>query len=241
MSFSRPNYTIPVTNIRPSKKVSGEFYSQDQIETYMFDEKTKLQSYAALSAAQKSASAASEAVSIRGMVSVPVATNFEDSKKTMNELAGKKGDLAKLKDINICGFLSDIPNLNIDITNFKIGNLPSLNDIMSAVNGITLLALKFPTDIMAEVFGAAGQFVNDISSAIQDAIPTISCKPKESELPTESPEPRIGDQVSFDDPIDIDPFVAEPVPYGKQFNVTIDSPDVTVQSLNDTIDAGEFG
>jgi len=241
MSFSRPNYSIPVTNTAPSKKVSGDFYTQDQIETYMFDQKTQVQSYAVLGPAYDSATTTSEAVSIRGMVSVPVATNFEDSKKTMNELAGKKGDLAKLKDINICAFLSDIPNLNIDITNFKIGKLPSLNDIMSAINGITLLALKFPTDIMAEVFGAAGQFVNDISSQIQGAIPTISCKPKEAPQAQEPSAPSIGEDVSFDDEIDIDPFIAEPVPYGTQFNVVIDSPDVTVRSLDDEIDAGEYG
>jgi hypothetical protein len=32
----------------------------------------------------------------------------------------------------------------------------------------------------------------------------------------------------------------EPVPYGTDPNIVIESPDVTVRSLDDTIDSGEF-
>ena len=38
----------------------------------------------------------------------------------------------------------------------------------------------------------------------------------------------------------MDPFIAEAVPYGTNPNIVIESPDVTVKSLDDDIDMGEF-
>jgi hypothetical protein len=50
----------------------------------------------------------------------------------------------------------------------------------------------------------------------------------------------MGDALKFDAASPIDPFIAEPVPYGTNPNIILESPDVTVKSLNDLIDAGEF-
>lgn len=239
MSFARPNYSIPVTSQTPSKSSQGAVYTTEDIETYTFDEENRIKSYAALGAAQKASTKTSEAVSIKGMVSVPVATNFTDSKKSMNELSGQKGDIAKVKDINLCGFLSDVPSLDLDITNFKPGGLPSLNEIMAGINGITLPTLQIASEAVTQVVGKIGDTLNQLGNDIQSQIPTISCKPREE--PSAPKLPELGSDIRQQPDFEIDAFTIEPVPYGTDPNIIIDSPDVTVQSLNDTLDAGEFG
>ena len=239
MSFARPNYSIPITSQTPSKSSQGSVYTTEDIETYTFDEENRLKSYAALGAAQKAATKTSEAVSIKGMVSVPVATNFKDSKNSMNELSGQKGDSAKVKDINLCGFLSDVPSLDLDITNFKPGGLPSLNEVMAGINGITLPTLQIASDAVTQIVGKVGDTLNKLGSDIQSQIPTISCKPNAKPEPEKLPE--LGSDIRKQPDFEIDAFMIEPVPYGTSPNIVVDSPDVTVQSLNDTLDAGEFG
>ena len=249
MSFKKPNYSVPVATTK-GNTTSGNFYSVDETQAYFADENEKLKSYTTLAADQKPTVASSEAVSIRGMVSTPVATNFEDSKKSMNELAGKKGDLAKLNEkenIDICPFLSGIPDLNIPPASFKPFGLPSADEIMSAINGVTLLALKFPSDILTGVFGAAGDFVSDLAADLQGSIPTITCG-KPSKTPAEEREELLQEQAEkiamgsgFDtaEAQEVDLSVPDPT-YGTKPNIVIDSPDVTVQSLSDELDAGEF-
>lgn len=251
MSFKRTTNSVPIATTSPNT-TSGNFYTIDETEAYVADETAQLKSYAALGADQKPTVASSEAVSIRGMVSTPVATNFEDSKKSMNELAGKKGDLAKLNEkgnINICPFLSDIPDLNIPPASFKPFGLPSADEILSAINGVTLLVMKFPSDILTGVLGAAGDFVSDIASDLQGSIPSITCG-KPNKTPAQEREELLQEQADriamgsgfnrADEGADV-PDLSVPDPtYGTKPNIVIDSPDVTVQSLTDTLDAGEF-
>lgn len=224
----------------------GNFYGYDTIQSASNLEKSSTESYAASSAAQKTTTAQSEAVSIRGMVNVPVASNFQESKQSINELAAQKGDFSKINDIDICAWMGDIPKIDLDITNFKLGDLPSINDILAGINGITLPALQLASDAITGVIGKISDTVSQIASDIQSQIPTISCgKPKPAELP--EPDSTLGDTISSNqEEFRIDPFTdditsRQPPPYGVDPNIVIESPDVTVQSLNDTIDAGEFG
>jgi hypothetical protein len=267
MSFSKPNPTVPIGRVGnvtddksfyydPQKKIwvypvsriddEGNLYGFDTIENAAAVEKTSAESYASLPAEQKVSTAQSEAVSIRGMVNVPVASNFQESKQSINELTAQKGDFSKINDIDICAWMGDIPKIDLDITNFKLGDLPSINDILAGINGITLPALQLASEAVTGVIGKISDSISDIASSIQAQIPTISCgKPKEPE-PVQT-TPTLGDTISADrEEFRIDPFTTDitsrqPPPYGVDPNITIESPDVTVQSLNDTIDAGEFG
>ena len=239
MSFARPNMSIPIASGTPSKSTQGSVYSTDEIETYQFDQQNQLKTYAALDAAQKSSVKTSEAVSIRGMVNVPVATDFKESKKSINELTTERGDISQVPDIDICGFLGKIPSLDLDITNSNIGGLPSLNDIMAGINGITLPTLQIASEAIVGVVGKINDTISDIGAAIQGNIPTISCGKPEA-VPTPPSEPKMGEALSPPTEEPIDAFIAEPVPYGTNPNIVIDSPDVTVKSLDDEIDSGEF-
>lgn len=239
MSFARPNMSIPIASSTPSRSAQGSVYSSEDIETYQFDQQNQLKTYAALDAAQKSLVKTSEAVSIRGMVNVPVATDFNESKKSINELTTERGDISQVPDIDICGFLSKVPSLDLDITNIRPGGLPSLNDIVAQISGITLPTLQIASEAIVGVVGKINNTAVDIASAIQSSVPTISCGKREP-TPTPQTQPELGSALSqpVDEPIDA--FIAEPVPYGTSPNIVIESPDVTVQSLDDEIDFGEF-
>jgi hypothetical protein len=231
--------SIPITSAIPSKSTQGSVYSANDIETYQFDQQNQLKTYAALDAAQKSLVKTSEAVSIRGMVNMPVATDFLESKKSINELTTGRGDISQVPDIDICGFMGKVPSLDLDITNSRVGDLPSLNDIMGAINGITLPTLQIASETIVGVVGKINDTISDIGTAIQTNIPTISCGKPEA-VPIPLSEPRMGEALSQPAEQIIDAFIAEPVPYGTTPNIVIDSPDVTVKSLDDEIDFGEF-
>jgi len=239
MSFSRPNMSIPIASGTPSRSTRGSVYSSDDIETYQFDQENELKTYAAMDAAQKSSVKTSEAVSIRGMVNVPVATDFNESKKSINELTTERGDISQVPDIDICGFLGKVTSFDLDIPNSSVGGLPSLNDIMAGINGITLPTLQIASEAIVGVVGKINDTIADIGAAIQGNIPTISCGKPEA-TPTQPSQPQLGSALSQPAEEPIDPFIAEPVPYGTNPNIVIESPDVTVQSLNDEIDSGEF-
>jgi hypothetical protein len=239
MSFSRPNMSIPIASATPSRSTQGSVYSSEDIETYQFDQQNQLKTYAALDAAQKSSVKTSEAVSIRGMVNVPVATDFNESKKSINELTTERGDMSQVPDIDICGFLGKVPSLDLDIPNASIGGLPSLNDIMAGINGITLPTLQIASEAIVGVVGKINDTIADIGTAIQSNIPTISCG-KPEVIPTPQSQPQLGSALSQPAEEPVDAFIAEPVPYGTNPNIVIESPDVTVKSLDDEIDLGEF-
>ncbi len=239
MSFARPNMSIPIASGTPSRSTQGSVYSSDDIETYQFDQQNKLKVYAALDAAQKSLVKTSEAVSIRGMVNVPVATDFNESKKSINELTTQRGDISKVPSIDICGFLSKVTSLNLDIPNANIGGLPSLNDIMAGINGITLPTLQVSSESIVGIVGKINDTIMDIGAAIQSSIPTITCGKPEA-VPTPQSQPQLGSALSQPAEELIDAFIVEPIPYGTSPNIVIESPDVTVQSLDDEIDSGEF-
>lgn len=231
--------SVQVVDQAPSKSTQGAVYSTADIETYQNDEANAIKSYAALGAAQKSSAQTSEAVSMIGMVSIPVATNFNESKKSINELMSQKGDLAQVPNIDICGFLGDLPSLDIDIPNLKLGGLPSLNDIMAGINGITLPSLQIASEAITGIVGKISDAISDIGAAIQGSIPTISCG-KPPALPSLPSVPKLGDALTKPAEAAIETFMVEPVPYGTNPNITIESPDVTVKSLDDEIDSGEF-
>lgn len=239
MSFARPNLSIPIASSIPSTSTQGSVYSADEIETYQFDQENKLKVYAALDAAQKSSVKTSEAVSIRGMVNVPVATDFGESKKSINELSTERGDLSQVPNIDICGFLGGVEPFEFDLPNIEIGGLPSLNDIMAGINGITLPALQIASDAIVGIVGKINDTISDIGAAIQGSIPTISCGKPQGTVDIPS-IPQMGDALVPSVEELVDSFIAEPVPYGTNPNIVIESPDVTVKSLDDDIDMGEF-
>ena len=239
MCFIIPNRSVPVTTATPSRSAQGSVYTILDIETYTNEQDNQTKSYAALGAADKSVASTGEEVSIKGMVNVPVATDFSESKKSINELTAQRGDLASIPNIDICAFMGDTPSFDFDLPNLKLGDLPSLNEIMAGINGITLPSLEFASDAILGVIGKLNSAVNDISAAIQGSIPTISCGKPQGTVDVPS-VPQMGDALKFDTASPIDPFIAEPVPYGTNPNIILESPDVTVKSLDDIIDAGVF-
>jgi hypothetical protein len=231
--------SVPISSDTPSKDAQGSVYSAGDIEAYQSSQSSQIQSYSSLGAEQKATATSSEAVSIKGMVNVPVATNFSESKQSINEVAAQRGDLATVPNIDICGFLGDTSSFDFDLPNLKLGGLPSLNDIMAGINGITLPSLQIASDAIVGIVGKIGDAINDIGAAIQGSIPTISCG-KPSTLPSLPSPPQMGDALKAPTVPVVSETVVEPVAYGTNPNITIESPDVTVQSLNDEIDSGEF-
>ena len=147
--------------------------------------------------------------------------------------------MSQVPDIDICGFLGKVPSLDLDIPNASIGGLPSLNDIMAGINGITLPTLQIASEAIVGVVGKINDTIADIGTAIQSNIPTISCGKPEA-IPTPQSQPQLGSALSQPAEEPVDAFIAEPVPYGTNPNIVIESPDVTVKSLDDEIDLGEF-
>jgi hypothetical protein len=135
--------------------------------------------------------------------------------------------------------LGDTSSFDFDLPNLKLGGLPSLNDIMAGINGITLPSLQIASDAIVGIVGKIGDAINDIGAAIQGSIPTISCG-KASTLPSLPSPPQMGDALKVPSVTQVPTTVVEPVPYGTNPNITIESPDVTVESLTDEIDSGEF-
>ena len=76
MCFIIPNRSVPVTTATPSRSAQGSVYTILDIETYTNEQDNQTKSYAALGAADKSVASTGEEVSIKGMVNVPVATDF---------------------------------------------------------------------------------------------------------------------------------------------------------------------
>lgn len=264
MSFSRPNMSIPIASGTLSRGKQGSVYSSGDIETYQFDQENrwltsfprKLKTYAALDAEEKSSvtetsdairlSPAAEAVSIRGMVNIPVATDFNESKSSIYELICRRGDIAMVPEIDCCGFLSRVPYLNLDMSmyspNTNIGKLPSLNEIVAGINGITLPTLEIESEAVTGIVGKISfldRIVSIIGAAIQGNIPTIYCGKPET-VPISQPPSQLGSALSRLREQAIEAAIAEIVPYGTNPNIVIESPDVTVKSLDDEIDSGEF-
>lgn len=179
-----------------------------------------------------------ETVGVKGAIRVPAATTYEDSQTSLTEVAAYEGDLAtasKAQNIEICGFLSDISLPDIDIAAPQLG-IPALQDLAKAINGVSLPVLEFAAKPIVDVFGGASKAIGDLASAIQSSIPTITCGAKEPELPVEV-DPGVGSALTPLPPVPPAPTVP---PVGITPTITVSSPTVTVQALNDVLDAGEI-
>lgn len=209
-----------------------------------------LKSYEAFEAKRMKKSAASsqssESVGIRGAVPVPAASSYTDSKSQLSELVSNQGEfaeVAKASNIDLCPFLSDLPDLGIDLSAPQLG-IPALQEFMAKVNGVGEKALGFLTGTWnpfggKSVFeqGLEGiQYFSDLATAIQQSIPTITCGGSQPLQPIAASP--IGTALY---PQVISP---PPVPSISQIGISpiinVSSPDVTVQSLNDVLDAGEI-
>lgn len=226
--------------IEEDKKFESEMYGKCGWDR-MCQMKTKAEREQA-----REASASSETISIEGAIDVPAASSFSESQITVNELMAQNSSFAKVPNIDLCGFLGGIEPTNFDLPNIRLGSvdgvggLPSMNDIMGGINGVTLPALQGVSTALTDLLGQASQGIGDMAKAIQGSIPTISCgAPTISTIP-ELPSTGMGDALkSTVSSVGI-PEVASPLPYGTTPNIIIESPDVTVQSLDDEIDSGEF-
>jgi hypothetical protein len=234
-SGQTPPNSSTATNAKKSTG-SGKMYSVESIEGYQ--SASSLNSYAALSAQQKATASTSEDVSIKGAIAVPVATDFSESKKSLNEVAATKGQLASVPDIDVCSFLSKIPPIKIDL-NPDLGGGNELSDLIGEINGITLKGMQVVSDAIVGVVGGIGAAIGDTAKAIDDAIPDIKCGSPPPEITVDLPIPTAS--ALTQPPVPAAPTQVVPdVEYGTDPQITIESPDVTVKSIDDVLDAGEF-
>lgn len=196
-----------------------------------------------------SGSQSSESVGIRGAVPVPAASSYTDANSNFNELVSNEGEfaqVAKASNIELCGFLDNLPDLGIDLSAPQLG-IPALQDFMAKVNGVGEKVLGFLTGTY-NPFNPLGrqspfdrlqeglQGINNLATAIQQSIPTVTCGGGNVLEPiTASP---IGTAL-FPTQISLPPVsLVQQIGIAPTINVT--SPDVTVQALNDVLEAGEF-
>jgi len=184
------------------------------------------------------ASPSTENKSIIGMVSVPVATDFSESKQSLNELTTQRGDLSTVPDIDLCGFMSGLPESNLDIPEPITDATSSLNAVMASIQGITLSSLQVASDSIYGIVGTVDSAVGDLGSALQSSIPTLSCGKKPVTVEDVEQVAALG-QAFAPEPQVTEPVVETPA-YGTQPLIVIDSPEVTVDALDDQIDLGEF-
>lgn len=180
-----------------------------------------------------------EDVSIKGAVPVPVATDFNESKKSVNEIVAQRGDLASVPNIDLCAFLPNVPN--IDIPSLGAGkDSPSLGDIMATVNGITLKGVELASGALEATLGVLNDLSNAIGSAIQENVPNISCgAPIAQTIPQQVPA--IGSALQPPSVPGVPTQAAVPsVDYGVEPQITVETTSLTVKSIDDELDAGEF-
>jgi hypothetical protein len=184
------------------------------------------------------ASPPTENKSLVGMVSVPVATDFTESKQSLNELTTQRGDLATIPDIDLCGFMSNLPDSNLNLPSAAQLQL-SLNEVMASIQGITLPSLQVASDAIYGIVGTVDSAVGDLGAALQSSIPTLSCGKKPVTVEDVQQVAELG-QAFAPEPQPQAEAVVETPAYGTQPTIVIDSPEVTVDALDDEIDLGEF-
>jgi hypothetical protein len=223
-----------------TKSTKGSVYEKTDIGAYQKKVEDTVKKYSALSVQQKTAAVAPEFVGVKGAISVPVAAAYDDSKTSLNEIAANASDLAsaaKTQNIELCGFLSDLPSIDFDMSLPGAG-IPALQDIMKEINGISMPSLEFGASAITDAIGGATKAIGDLASAIQSNIPTVNCGGISPLLPVTP----AGFAAAL---IPGGPLVTTLAPIAlKQVGITppinISSPDVTVQALNDVLEAGEF-
>jgi hypothetical protein len=232
---SSPTSAIATNSNRVSG--SGKMYTVESIEGYQ--SASNLDSYAALSAQEKANASTNEDVSIKGAIAVPAATDFSESKKSLNEVAATKGQLASVPDIDVCSFISNISPIDINL-NPDIGGGDRLSDLIGEINGITLRGMQVVSDAIVGVFGGIGAVIGDTAKAIDDAIPDIKCGSPPPTVMVDLPIPTASAITPTPPPAaPTEPTVPD-VEYGTDPQITIESPDVTVKSIDDVLDSGEF-
>lgn len=222
---------------RKSAGASERLYTMDSIEGYQSS--SNLSSYATLSAQQKASAPNGEDVSIKGAIPVPVATDFTESKGSVNEVAATKSPLASVPDIDVCSFLSKIPPINIDL-NPDLGGGNTLADILGEINGITLKGMEIVSDAIVGVVGGLGKAIGDVGAAIDAAIPDITCGTPPPTVTVDLPVPTGAALTPPTAPVTPAAPAVPAVSYGTTPQIVVESPDVTVKSIDDELDAGEF-
>ena len=241
MFDSVPQLFLLTSFYTPSKSERGSAYSSMDITAYREQTHNELKRYSTLSADEKNSAVASEFVGVRGSISVPVASSYSDSKTSITEIAAEEGvlaEVAKRDEIDICGFLGDLfPDATNQVTD-PFPGIPQLEDLVKEINGIATPVLEFGADAIMGVIGGATRAIGDVASAIQDSIPNITCS-KALPLPTPV-QLGLASAIFPGAPIvaAVAPVVIEQIGIKPPINVS--SPDVTVQSLNDVLEAGEF-
>ena len=222
MSFSDSMRAVNFTRQGLSRRVRGRIYTPDDIMDYMEAERDRIRSYMGLGVDGKVSAVMGESVTIRGMVDIPGASQFNEAIGTIYQIAKSKGDLSKVSDIRGSGFVDGIPLIEDTVPDvpmpFEESNITS-NEIMARICGVS-----YPVS-SAESGADLKKILSGMRERVQPAPPL----------------PGMGDAFAPPPP----PLLAAPelvpdVEYGIDPNIVIESPDVTVQSLNDEIDSGEF-
>lgn len=222
------------------KSEKGSTYGVDDIQNYQQATESTMKDYSTLSAEAKTTATTPEFVGIKGAVSVPAASSYDDSGTSLNEIAANNGDLAqasKTENIELCGFLSDLPSIDIDMSAPQLG-IPALQDIMKSVNGISMPALEFASDAIVGVVGGVSKAIGDLASAIQESIPKVTCGAEKQVAAPQAPS-ELGSAIKVAPPPTTG-IVETVSPVGQQPNIVVSSPQTTLVSLNDQIDAGLF-
>lgn len=222
-----------------SKSTKGSIYEKTDIGAYQKKVEDTVKKYSSLGAKQKTSAVAPEFVGVKGAVSIPAAASYGDAKTSLGEVAAKAGDLAsaaKGQNIELCGFLSDLPSIDFDMSLPQAG-IPALQDLMKEINGISMPVLEFGAEAITNVIGGATKAIGDLASAIQSSVPNITCGATPPLLPVTPPD--FASALIPGSPPGTAP-IPTVLPVGITPPISVTSPDVTVQSLNDVLEAGEF-
>lgn len=187
----------------------------------------------------------SELVGVAGGASVPAASSFEESMMSPTALAAVRGDLVALPpSIDICGFLSGLKLPEIpDIIGAIIS---TIQEIIASITGVIQAVIDAILKLIDEIFGLVQDAIDYIANALRNLIPEITCgAPIIGQVlgvasAAGAFSPAVGSALAPVAPV---AEVVQALP-GASTGITpvvsVISPDVTVKSIDDTLDAGEF-
>lgn len=189
---------------------------------------------------------AGEQQGIVGAASVPAASNFAESMMSPTALAATRGDLAILPpQIDICGFLG---GLELPAFPDIIGAIIStIEQIISAITGVVQRIIEEIFKVLNEIMGFIQDAIDYIANAIRGLIPEITCgAPIVGQVLGAASSlggavPQLGSALAPIAPVTEIVQALPSSPTGIDPMVEVVSPDVTVRSIDDTLDAGEFG
>lgn len=220
MPFSEKMSSVNVTRSSLSRKVRGRIYTTEDISEYVELQQEFYKRYMALGVDGKVAARTGEAVTIRGMVDIPGASDYMEAVSArIHDVVSAKGDLSKVGDPKLQRLVRGVRIIEETVPDVPIPfeeSAVSLKDIVARIGG-----MSYPVELEVSP--------EDIDRIVMEE------RVQQPSLPAmgDAFVPRIPPLIAAPQPV-------PEVEYGIRPNIVIESPDVTVQSLDDEIDSGEF-